>query len=142
VRYCFKCCGNLVSFAIFHAGKQNLNEQSNSSTQNPLQGNPFQKHNGTASSEFDHCGVNDCQDPDVINTSSEQYEPSSPTVFYIVIGCMAGFEIVSSLIILFGTRNPEEGGRSVKIQDAITSGKLTEAYSIYQKNKEALCETL
>jgi len=71
--------------------------------------------------------VNDCQDPDVINTSSEQYEPASPTVFYIVIGCMASFEIVSSLIILFGTRNPEEVGRSVKTQDAITSGKLTEA---------------
>jgi len=108
-----KCGGNLLGFVIFQTGSRTEDEQLYGTTLSPILTNVSQKVFRKNSSEFEHCGVNDCQDPDVIMESADKYEPSSQTALYVLIGCLTGFALLSAVIIVFATNNPEESDHSI-----------------------------
>ena len=108
-----KCGGNLLGFVIFQTGSRTEDEQLYGTTISPLLTNVSQKVFRKNSSEFEHCGVNDCQDPDVIMESADKYEPSSQTALYVLIGCLTGFALLSAVIIVFATNNPEKSDHSI-----------------------------
>jgi len=122
-----KCGGNLLGFVIFQAGSRTQDEQLYGTTLSPIVTNVSLNVFRRNSSEFEHCGVNDCQDPDVIKDTADKYEPSLQSALYIFIGCLTGFVLLSIIIIVFGTKNPGKSDESIDSRLDDYSGKTSRA---------------
>ena len=59
--------------------------------------------NATMMAELDLsvCGKNDCQDPEVIAATIEQYEPANLTTLYIALSIMSAMVLGSAVIGIF-----------------------------------------
>ena len=45
-----------------------------------------------------HCGLNDCQDPNITSDNIDQYVPRNPVVIYVLIGCCLLLMIIGTLL--------------------------------------------
>ena len=87
--------GNLMIYIVFQTG---LHAQSEHELLQNSTGNLTLQ---PAELDLSVCGRNDCQDPDVIAATIEQYEPANLTTLYVALSIMSTMVLGSAVIGIF-----------------------------------------
>ncbi|XP_077965697.1 protein unc-93 homolog A-like isoform X2 [Styela clava] len=96
--------GNAISFAALSGSRQNIESDE---IANVTIASEYTKMISTTASQFAnrseyyHCGVNDCQDPEIVEENLNQYVPPDKISTYILVSAACGINLISFVIHAF-----------------------------------------